>query len=126
MFCESICGYDWFVGISLVCGYRCGCVVGISVVVCGFRRGCVVVYGYQYGSICLISVKFCCGLISDLVRLFCFFFFVVVVVVFFFFFFFAVLICGCGWWATMEVVVAIVLVFVADVYYYFNELFILF
>ena len=28
--------------------------------------------------------------------------------------------------ATMEVVVAIVLVFVKDVYYYFNELFILF
>ena len=55
MFRESICGYDWFVGISvvcgfvgisLVCGYRCGCVVGISVVVCGFQRGCVVVRGY--------------------------------------------------------------------------------
>ena len=68
----SICGSDWFVGISvvcrsvsisLVCGYRCGCVVGISMVVCGFWRGCVVVYGYQYRSICLIFVKFCCGLV---------------------------------------------------------------
>ena len=76
MFCESICGYNWFVGISvvcgsvgisLVCGYRCGCVVGISLVVCGFQRGCAVVRGYQRGLICLISVKFCYGLISDLV-----------------------------------------------------------
>ena len=62
----------WFVGIDLVCGYRCGCAV---------------VRGYRRGSICLISVKFCYGLISDLVWLFCF--------VFFFLNFFF---CYCGLW----------------------------
>ena len=88
----SICGSDWFVGISVVCGF-----MGICVVVCGFQRGCVVVRGYQHGSICLIFVKFCCGLISNLVRLFCFvLFFIFSFFLFFLFFFF------CGWWLQVE------------------------
>ena len=95
----------WFVGIDLVCGYRCGCAV---------------VRGYRRGSICLISVKFCYGLISDLVWLFCFVFFFLKF--FFLLLWFVVVASG----ATVEVVVAIVLVFVVVVYYYFNELFILF
>ena len=62
----------WFVGIGVVGSW-------VSAWLC---RGCAVVRGYQCGSICLISIKFCCGLIFDLVRLFCF--------------------CCCGWWLQVE------------------------
>ena len=55
----------WFVGISVVVLWVSTC-------------GCAVVHGYQRGSICLISVKLCYGLIFDLVRLFFLFFFAVV------------------------------------------------
>ena len=74
-------------------GYQLG--LWVLVWLCrGYQRGCVVVHGFQHGSICLISIKFCCGLISDLVRLFCFVLFFVFLFVFFFLYFFA-MVGGC-------------------------------
>ena len=55
-------------GIGLVCGYQSGCAMGISMVVvlrCMYYGSWVSTC--QHGSICLISVNFCCGLISNLV-----------------------------------------------------------
>ena len=56
------------------------------------------VHGYRHGSICLISVKLCYGLIFDLVQLFLFCFvclFVFVFVFVFFVFVFLVVVGGC-------------------------------
>ena len=131
LLCGSICGFDWFVGLWALAWF-----VGISVVVLWVSTcGCAVVHGYQRGSICLISVKLCYGLIFDLVRLFFLFF-----------------VC-CGWWLQIEkwkrkliggwvffFFFSLLLWFVVVVgggdggggwcycvvYYYFNELFILF
>ena len=65
-------GSEWFEGrfvvpIGLwVHGYQLG--LWVLVWLCrGYQCGCVVVRGFQHGSICLISIKFCYGLISDLV-----------------------------------------------------------
>ena len=79
-----VCGFDWFVVIGVVRGYRLGLWISMWLR-CGYQRGCAVVCGYRCGSICLISVKFCCGLISDLVQIYLFIYL-----------FFAVVVCGCG------------------------------
>ena len=133
LLCGSICGFDWFVGLWVLAWF-----VGISVVVLWVSTcGCAVVHGYQRGSICLISVKLCYGLIFDLVWLFFLFFFLLWLVVAgweveeeaywgmgFFFFFFP---CYCGLWlwlvgATVEVVDAIVLfiIILMSYLYYFK------
>ena len=58
------------------------------------------VHRYRHGSICLISVKLCYGLIFDLVQLFLFCF--VCLFVFDFVFVFCFCFFGCGWWLQVE------------------------